>query len=99
MENPKKATADEQYVCEECGTVVPTAEENCPECGAPMVRYGSELDLGKEPDEDDLSDEALHEGINEDDETMPLSLEKLREDEDSDEDLDSYEKGQNGDDI
>lgn len=89
---------EEKYVCEECGTVVPTAEEFCPNCGAPLEKFADGLDV-KTDDEDiaDLSDEALHKGIDLDgSDGTPLSLEKLREEEDSDDELDAYEKGQNG---
>lgn len=89
---------EEQYVCEECGTVVPTAEEFCPNCGAPLEKFADGLEVKADAEDDlDLSDEALHKGIDIDgSDGTPLSLEKLREEEDSEDELDAYEKGQNG---
>ncbi len=96
---PKKdiQTTEERYVCEECGTEVPTAEEVCPNCGAPLEKFGDHPGVVEEEDDVmDLSDEALHKGLpSEEDDGAPLSLEALREEEDSDDELDAYEKGQN----
>lgn len=98
MTTPAPVT-EEQYVCEECGTVVPTAEEFCPNCGAPLEKFADTLDIKSAEDDDlDLSDEALHKGIDLDgSDGTPLSLEALREEEEGEDTLDDYEKGNNGD--
>ena len=92
MTKTKDATAipDEKFICIECGTELATEEQFCPDCGAPMEHFGKEPDIKEEDDEDhDLSDDALHKGIDEKDDSAPLSLEALREEEE-DEDADSY---------
>lgn len=73
----------EQYICDECGFVSPVHNDHCPECGAPIAALDG-IEAHKEKIAgDDLADAEFNTDGTE-------SLEKLKEQEDSDEAPDNY---------